>query len=352
MRALRWHGRADLRLEDVDAPAVTADDHVLIDVTMAGVCGTDLHEVAHGPNMIRLAPHPLSGSEPPVTLGHEFVGRVRAIGAAVDDLAVGQRVTVDPCLRCGTCYWCLRGDYHICASGGSIGLAADGAFADAVVVPRANVIPVPDAVSDRAAAMAEPLAVGLHAITRAGVRAGDTVLVLGAGPIGLAVVLAARAAGAAHIMVSEPTARRREIALAIGATEALDPATSDVRRAAFVATGRIGPDVVVEATGRADQYELAVTAVRRGGTVALAGISDNDISVNLRQVVLFERTIRGCLGYNFEIERVLALMAQGRMDVEPLISHVVPLDEAAGVIDDMNQHRDDYLKVLISLEER
>ena len=350
MQALRWHARGDLRLDDVAEPVVRPG-HAVIAVTYCGICGTDLHEFGHGPNMIRTGPHPLSGDAPPMTLGHEMSGVITALDGAAPGLAVGDRVTIDPCLRCGTCRWCLRGEYHICARGGSVGLASPGGFAGSVSVPLVCVVTVPDGVDDRSAALAEPLAVGLHAIRRAGVSAGDSVLVLGAGPIGIAALIAARLAGAAQLYASEPNPVRAQRAAALGATEVFDPTTTDVRREVFLRTGRIGPDVVVEATGRPELVELAVTAVRRGGHVALAGISDSRIDVDLRQVVLFERSISGCLGYNFDIPRVLDLMATGRLDASPLITAVRPLARGVEAFTELAADRGRHLKVLLTPED-
>jgi (R,R)-butanediol dehydrogenase/meso-butanediol dehydrogenase/diacetyl reductase len=350
VQALRWHGRGDLRLDDVAEPGARPGEAVLR-VAYCGICGTDLHEFGHGPNMIRTGPHPLSGEAPPMTLGHEMSGVVTGLGSGAPGLSVGDRVTIDPCLRCGECRWCLRGEYHICARGGSVGLASAGGFAPYVRVPLACVVRIPDGVGDREAALAEPLAVGLHAIRRAGVSAGDSVLVLGAGPIGVAALVAARLAGAAQLFVSEPNPVRAERAAALGATATFDPTTADVRREVFLRTGRIGPDVVVEATGRPELVELAVTSVRRGGHVALAGISDSRIDVDLRQIVLFERSVSGCLGYNFDIPRVLDLMATGRLDASSLVTAVRPLSQAVETFAELTADRGRHLKVLLTPEE-
>lgn len=350
MRALRWHGRADLRLDDVAEPVVEPG-RAVIRVSYCGICGTDLHEFGHGPTMIRESAHPLTGDAPPMTLGHELSGVLVAVGEGVEGFAPGDRVTVDPCLRCGTCRWCLRGEYHICARGGSIGLAAPGGFAELVAVPATSLVTVPAGVDDRAAALAEPLAVGLHAIRRGGVGVGDHVLVLGAGPIGIAAVVAARLAGAAGLYVSEPNPERAKRAAGLGATEVFDPTVHDVRREVFLRTGRIGPDVVVEATGRAELVEQAVTTVRRGGHVALAGISAARIEVDLRQIVLYERTVSGSLGYNFDIPRVLDLMAAGRLDATPLVTGVRPLAAGRDAFAELAADRGRHLKVLLTPEE-
>lgn len=348
MYALRWHGPTDIRLDDVPEPTIEASDDVVIEVAACGICGTDLHEYTHGPNMIRPSAHPLTGIQPPVTLGHEFSGIVTAVGDAVTDLHPGSLVTVDPCLRCGGCAPCLRGDYHLCAIGGSVGLASDGAFAAHVRVPRVNVLPVPEGVSAESAAVAEPLAVGMHAATQAHISAGDSVLVLGAGPIGIASLLGALACGAASVYVSEPSAGRGQLALSMGATEVFDPTVSDVRREVFLRTGRSGPDAVIEATGRPDAFELAITTVRRGGHVSVVGISAERLGVDLRQLVLYERHVAGSLGYHHDIERVLQLIAAGRLDTGAFITSTAPLSEGVSVIEQLSNDRGSNLKILLT----
>ncbi|BBY38038.1 threonine dehydrogenase [Mycobacterium mantenii] len=347
MQALRWHANNDLRLEEVPTPDAGPHD-VVIEVSACGICGTDLHEFQHGPNMIRHTPHPLSGVTPPLTLGHEFSGHVVSVGDTITDLQVGQLVTVDPCLRCGSCPSCLRGDYHLCTKGGSVGLASDGAFASHVLVPRVNVLPVPAGVPAEWAAVAEPLAVGLHAATRADVGPGDVVLITGGGPIGIASLLGALSRGAAAVYVSEPLPERAELARRFGATEAFDPTTTDVRREVFLRSGRVGPDAAIEATGRPEAFELAITAVRRGGRVSIVGISDQRLDVDLRQVVLFERSVLGALGYHHDIERVLKLMATGRLDPQPFITDVRPLESAIDTFVQLATSPADQLKVLLT----
>jgi (R,R)-butanediol dehydrogenase/meso-butanediol dehydrogenase/diacetyl reductase len=352
VHALRWHGRGDLRLDDVPEPAAPAPGEAVVEVAYCGICGTDLGEYLHGPTMIRPGPHPLTGHEPPVTLGHELSGTVVALGGPVPGVEAGTRVAVDPCLRCGVCRWCTHGEYHICAKGGSVGLASPGGFARQVTVPVEGLVPIPDGVSDELAALAEPLAVGLHAIRRAEVQPGDNVLLIGAGPIGIAALLAAKLAGAAGIHVSEPLPGRAEKAAGIGATEVLDPSAVDVRREVFLKTGRVGPDVVVEATGRPEQVELAISTVRRGGRAVLAGISGERISVPLSQIVPFERTVLGSLGYNFDIPRVLGLIATGRLDPSPLRTGVRPLSEGRDAFAELGADRGRHLKILLTPEDR
>ena len=352
MQALRWHGRGQLRLDEVDEPQASGPGRAVVEISYCGLCGTDLHEYLHGPNMIRLDAHPLTGACPPMILGHEMSGIVSALGGDSRGIDLGMRVALDPILRCGHCRWCRRGDYHLCEKGGSIGLAAPGGFARFVEVPLENLVPVPDAVSDQMAALAEPLAVGLHAAKRGLVGPGDNVLVLGSGPIGIAALLGARMAGAAAGFVSEPLAQRAEQAYGFGATEVFDPALVDVRREVFGRTARIGPDVVIDATGRAELVELAIRTTRRGGRVVMAGISDTQLSVDLRQIVLFERSIFGSLGYNHDIPRVLDLMATGRLDASALVTGIRSLADAPTVFAELEADRGRHLKVLINPKDR
>lgn len=349
MRALRWHGAGDVRLEEVDRPTLLPGTAV-VKVAACGLCGTDLHEVAHGPVMIRDGAHPLSGTRPPITLGHEMSGTVVEIDDVVPGIGIGTRVVADPCLRCGTCPACLRGDYHLCARGGSLGLADHGALADYVRVPVIQLHPVPDGVSDEHAALAEPLAVGLHAAKRAGIGPGDTVLVLGAGPIGLAALVGARACGATTVFVSEPASARAAVARKLGASEVFDPSADDVRTEVYVRSGRVGADAVIDGTGRPEAIELGLRSLRRGGRMAIAGISPARFDVDLRQIVLYEREIRGSLGYQFDIPRVLGLMASGAIDPHPFVTAVRPLSDVVSTFEELssaNQH----VKVLITPQE-
>lgn len=347
MQALRWHHARDVRLSEVEEPQPLPGT-AIVEVSFCGLCGTDVHEYTHGPVMIRPGAHPLTGAQPPITLGHEFSGRVVAMDGEWPGLDIGTRVVADPCLRCGACRWCLRGEYHICAKGGSLGLAADGALARYVRVPLVGLHPIPDTVSDEHAALAEPLAVGLHAASRAQVGPGDRVLVLGAGPIGLAALIGARLSGAAAVFVSEPNPARARVALQVGAAEVFDP--DEVRSAVFNRTGRIGPDAVVDGTGRPEAIAEGLRSLRRGGRMAVAGIAPAELKVDLRQLVLYERTLAGSLGYNFDIPRVLDLMATGRVDASPLVTAVRPLSAGPATFEELsapNQH----LKVLLTPRE-
>lgn len=326
MQALRWHGREDVRLEEV--PDATAGDFgdCLIEVSLCGICGSDIAEYRAGPTMIWPGRHPLSGREAPLTLGHELVGTLVAGGSADGSIAPGARVTIDACMRCETCAACRRGDYHLCRHGGSVGLHCDGGFAPLLAVPAYTLVAVPDRVSDLQAALTEPFAVGLHALRRGELREADDVLVLGFGPIGAATALLARALGAVPHVV-EPDERRRRRAGELGLAT-LDGG-EDLPRRARRALGDGGPPVVVDSTGVAAVAPVAVECAGRGGRVVLVGLPTGPSQVEARRLTLFERSLVGSLGYREDLPRVLAMVAAGAVDPAALVDDVVPLDRAA-----------------------
>jgi (R,R)-butanediol dehydrogenase/meso-butanediol dehydrogenase/diacetyl reductase len=343
MRALRWHGREDVRVEDVPEPEA-GDGQVLIEVALCGICGSDIAELRDGPQMIRTSPHPLSGQAPPLTLGHELTGTVLAGSSPDGSITAGDRVTVDACLRCGICAACQRGDYHLCRVGGSIGLHVDGGFAPLVSVPDYTLVAVPDAVSDEQAAQTEPFAVALHGLTRAHARAGSDVLIFGFGPIGAAAALVARALGARPHVV-ELNADRAEAARALGLAT-LEPG-EDLPRRVRRGLGDGGADVVVESTGAAPVVPLAVECAARGGRIVLLGLPKAPSTLDVRRLVLFERSLVGSLGYRHDLPRVLELVAQGALDPGLIASGPIALGDAVATMHELASDPGSRIKVLV-----
>jgi (R,R)-butanediol dehydrogenase/meso-butanediol dehydrogenase/diacetyl reductase len=345
--ALRWHGREDVRLDDVPEPCLRGALDTLVAVALCGICGTDVAETKAGPLMIRTTPHPLTGQAPPVTLGHELVGRVVAQrDEPFRALAHGQRVTADACLRCGRCAACLRGDYHQCRLGGSIGLHVDGGFAPLVALPSYLLIPVPDGVEDAAAAQTEPFAVALHGLERAGLSPGDDVVVFGFGPIGAASALLARALGARpHVIEIDDT--RRTTAEQLG-LRTLDPG-EDLVKHVRKTIGDGGAQVAVESTGVASVAPTAVECTMRGGRVALLGLPKEPVNLDLRRLTLFERSLVGSLGYRHDLPRVLALMEDGSIDPLGLLGPMVTLAEAADELLRQTRRTPASIKTLVAV---
>src|SRR5213078_169685 len=263
MLAVRWHGRGDVRVEEVPPPAPPGPGEVQLQVRWCGICGTDLEEGLSGPLFIpAAAPHPVTGTAAPLVLGHEFAGVVTAAGEGVTEPAPGQRAAVDTIVYCGTCHWCRRGEVIRCPSLGALGLHADGGLAELCNAPARMCLPVPDSVADDEAALAEPLAVAVRALRRGGLRPGERVAVVGAGTVGLMAVQAAAAFGAGSVAVVEPLPERRALAVRLGAGRAVPP---DDARA-------LEADVAVECAGIPSAIRTALQALRPGGRAVLLGI--------------------------------------------------------------------------------
>jgi (R,R)-butanediol dehydrogenase/meso-butanediol dehydrogenase/diacetyl reductase len=348
MLAARWHGNRDVRLEDVELDLELGRGMVEADVRYCGICGSDVAEYAHGPFAIRLRPHALSGQAPPVTLGHEISGRITAVGDDVAGLAPGDRVSVDACWRCGNCPACRAGRYNLCPLGGGIGLCSDGGFASRVRFPAYAAVPLPEAVSDRAGALLEPLAVGLHALERGGARAGDRVVVLGFGPIGATAATLATAMGLT-VLVSEPSPARRRRAEALGhRTIALDGSPRDAARAVRNATGG-GVELVIDASGVPAALEAAPDMTVRGGTIVVVGLPKRPPEIDAARLVLFERSIVGSLGYANDLPRVASLIAAGHLKPDVLITREVGLEDVPAELARLAADPGSDVKVLVDL---
>src|SRR6201996_2809426 len=282
MRAAVYHGAGDVRIEAAAEPGEPGPGQVLIAPSMAAICGTHASEYSHGPHMIPLHErHPGSGHVGPLILGHEFVGRVEALGDGVEGLAVGDRVVSRAGVSCGECAWCAAGRTNLCASYYTLGLSAPGGLADQVLSPARICVPVPDEVNDEGAAMAQPLAVAIHALDRGGVGPGQTVAVLGIGGIGAFIVGAASTRGLEQLIAVDVDPSKLALGAALGAGETIDARGEDVAAAIREATGGIGADVVLEASGASVNPSIAIHATRRGGRVVIVGLQAKPPEVDL-----------------------------------------------------------------------
>jgi (R,R)-butanediol dehydrogenase/meso-butanediol dehydrogenase/diacetyl reductase len=327
VRALRWHGVRDVRVDEVPEPTA-APGEVVVAVFACGMCGSDLHEYLHGPVYIPRQRHPLTGVEPPVTLGHEFAGRVVALGAGVESLRPGDRVAVNPCLVCGECAWCRSGRRNHCARLATLGLSRDGAFAPLVAVPTYGCHPLPDAVTDEQAAVVEPLSVAVHACRRGRLTAGERVAVVGAGPVGLLVLQVARALGGEVTAVIEPRGDRRRLARELGAGTALDPGAGDPGRALADLTGGQRADLVFECVGNPAAFATALKAAGKGGRVVLVGLLPEAVPLNALQLLAHEKELIGSSAYVDEFPEAIDLLARGLVRVDRLVTARIPLERA------------------------
>jgi (R,R)-butanediol dehydrogenase/meso-butanediol dehydrogenase/diacetyl reductase len=325
MRAAVWHGPRDVRVEVVPEPGPPGEDQVLIEVARCGLCGSDRAAYERGAAVMSHGRHPLTGHEGPVILGHEVVGRIVARGPDTPvTLGPGRRVAVDPTWSCGRCPACRRGQHQLCEIAACSGFSAPGGLASLMIASSAGIALVPDHVSDEEAAMAEPLAVAVHAVTRAALQPADRVLVAGFGPIGAAVALTARALGAGEVMVVEPSADRRRLASDLGFADVLHPGSADAPSDELKAR-RGWADAAFDCSGATGVLAQCIRATRAGTRIVVPAVSPGATPIPMSQLVLGERTVMGSLGYNGDLARAVSLIATGAVDVRPLISQVLPL---------------------------
>ncbi len=339
------HGAEDLRVQQVARPALTPG-MVLLRVRRSGICGSDLHYFEHGCCGAFVPTRPF-------TLGHELTAEVVAVASDVSGLAVGTRVVVNPARACGSCEFCKAGRANLCRHTIMLGSAStrpptDGAFAEWVSVRADQCHELPASISDAVGAMIEPFAVALHAVKRAGSIAGKRVLVIGGGPIGLLVLIAARAFGATPVTLSDVLAGRRAAALKLGADAVLDPTAATLPDALREITGD-GFDVIFEASGAPVALRQAFDWVRLGGTIVQIGtLGTEDVPVPANQMMTREIQFIGSFRYGNVFDEAIRLIGSGRVDLEPLVSAVFPLGQLPQAMR-RALAKDDVVKVQIQI---
>ncbi len=346
MLAARWHGRHDIRVEDIADPGDPPQGWVRIRVEACGICGTDLEEYQFGPVLVPAAPHPLTGRCAPVTLGHEPAG---VIEVGFGTLAAGVRVAVENSVACGVCWWCRRGETHLCTTGGSLGLMGDGGLAEVMLAPAAGCAAFATDVAPEHAAMAEPLSVAVRAVRLGGVAPGSTVGVVGAGTVGLLIMQVARLAGAPKVVVVDPLEKRRSLALQLGADAAVAP--EEATAAGREMTQGLGLDVTFEAGGNPAAARCAVELARRGGSAILLGVFDEDIALGMRDLLFGEKRVQCSLSHVFATDFVPAveLIDKRAVDLDALITDRIPLrDVVTHGFDALVANPSDHLKIVVS----
>lgn len=327
MKSVRWYEAKDLRVEEIAEPTIQAGK-VKIKVEWCGICGSDLHEYAAGPIFIPVGtPHAVSKDVAPVVMGHEFSGQVVEVGDGVDNVKVGDRVVVEPILACGTCPACQKGKYNLCESLGFHGLSGGGGgFSEYTMVGAKWVHKLPDELSYEQGALVEPSAVALHSVRLSKLKAGDKAVVFGTGPIGLLVIEALKAAGAAEIYAVELSPERRAMALELGATKVLAPSSCDVVAEIHKLTNG-GADVAFEVTGVPVVLQQAIDSTSFEGETIIVSIWEKAAAIQPNNIVLKERNVKGIIAYRDIFPAVMELMKQGYFAGERLITKRIKLDQ-------------------------
>ncbi len=339
MKALVWEAPRRMEVRDVPDPR-PAGDEVVVDVDCAGICGSELGGYL-GHNALRV---------PPLVMGHEFAGTIREVGPNVavnrSELRPGVRVTANPMVWCRECLFCRTGREQLCRNRRLIGAHRPGAYAASVAVPAHVVLPIPDTLPLRLAALAEPVGVALRIADLAGDVRGGTVLVAGAGPIGLLAVRTLNLAGAAHIHVVDLDPARREMARSLGAT-VWDPRTVDVPAVLRDATDGLGVAASVDAVGATATRATCVAATISGGTVVLTGLHEEVGPMPAAEIIRRELVVRGAFCYlPRDVERAIELLDAGAIGLDPWIVEA-PLEDGGRWFDRLVDAPGDVAKVLL-----
>ena len=318
MRAAVYRGPGQLSIESVAEPGDPAGGDLVIKVARGAICGTDSSEWAHGPLL----------ATPPVILGHEFVGVVAAAGPDANGISVGDRVVSGSGISCGTCEWCRAGRTNLCAHYRTIGLHVDGGLAEFVSAPARICLPVPDSVTDDAAAIAQPLAVALHAVRRSGLQPGQSCAVIGIGGIGAFIVAAAASIGAAPLVALDIDETRLATAKSLGATAVVDARGRELSEAIREAVGADGADVVIEASGVPTAPASAIAAAKKGGRVLIVGLQSAPRELDLLALAVREIEISTTLAHVCDVDLPEALALLRDTDLASVVTdRVIALDD-------------------------
>jgi L-iditol 2-dehydrogenase len=344
MKALVHTAPYRLELQDWPTPACGPDD-VLIRVKACAICGSDVKGYS-GKTGRR---------QPPIIMGHEAAGVVEAIGAHVTAFVPGDRVGFDSTVYCRRCAYCLSGHYNLCASRQVVGVSEGtyrrhGAMAEFVAVPHWVVVRLPDSLSYAQAALAETVSIGVHAANRLPLRLNATVMIVGAGAIGLVCLQALRLKGAGRAIVTDIAPAKLALAQQLGADVVLRADEPDLLARLRQATGPEGADAVVEAVGVQSTVDTALALARKGGSVALVGNVAPRVEIDLQSVVGRELDVHGVCASNGEYADCVALIASGRIQVDPLISAYARLEDGQAIFDELYRGAGDNIRTVFLFE--
>ena len=326
MKAAVFCGVKDLRVKEVNIRKPGRNE-VTIQIKACGVCGTDLHIFSGAEGAAQCTP--------PTTLGHEFSGVITETGEDVTEFQLGDRVCVDPNDMCGGCYYCKTGNAHFCENMIGIGTTTDGGFAEFCTVNKKQVYKMGDEMSFEEGAMAEPISCCLHGIDLTGIKAGDTVMIIGGGTIGQIMLQLARSCGASTLIMVEPIREKRELALKLGATIVMDPLHENVSEV-LEQNAIKNIDATIECVGLKATMLDAIRYVGKGGTAMLFGLTDPDCQIPLAPFSLFknEVTVKASFINPYTYQRAVAMLNAKKINVKDLITDRVALSDIQKVFTD------------------
>ncbi|MDR1933023.1 MAG: alcohol dehydrogenase catalytic domain-containing protein [Spirochaetales bacterium] len=319
-------------------PVIKNPDEVKIHIAFTGICGSEVHAYK-GTHPTRL---------PPIISGHESSGVISEIGCAVKDFKVGDRVIIEPQKACGKCPDCLRGDYNVCPEKAVLGtIKWQGSFGEYIVAPERSVLHLPDCIPMEEGALAEPLAVAAHAVRISSVGLGRSVLIQGCGPIGISLLAMCRRAGAGKIIMTDVSLYNMDAAKLMGADVLINAQKQDVVKEVLTETGGAGAEVVFMAIGNAEILDQAVQCTRRYGQIMEVAHFGSEPPFDARNYRWKELAMQG--SYMFvrkDFEIVIAALASGQINVKPMISKILPVEDCAAVMKMAHDRSEDFVKIL------
>lgn len=350
MKAALWYARNDIRVEDVPEPETTPGN-VKIKVKWCGICGSDIHEYLDGPIAIPTTEvHPISGKKAPVILGHELSGEVVEVGEGVTKFTVGDRVVLEPLVMCGECPACLEGQYNLCENIGFHGLCGTGGgFSEYTTYPERFIHKIPDSISYEKASLIEPFAVAIHSLKVGNFSIGDTAVVIGAGPIGLATIETLKTAGASIVIAVQRKSMRQEYAKISGADFVLDPDHVDVAEEVKKILGE-GADIAFEVSGTKSGFIAGLKSLKYAGTFVITSIWNDEVSFNLNDLVYSEVNIVGTISSKRNFPAAIALMADKRIQAEGYITKKILLDNIIeeGFYELIGSNKKKQIKIIVT----
>ena len=323
MKAAVYHGKKNIKIENVPVREIS-DDEVLIKVAYCGVCGTDVHIYNGDGGAFAVTP--------PLIPGHEFSGVIEKVGGAVKNLQIGDHVSGDPNIMCGKCYFCRNGMEHFCTDNIGVGTTVDGGFAELVAMKASHVFKVPKDLNLLYAAMSEPVSCCVHGIDLCKIKHGDTVLIMGGGPIGMISLQLAKLAGAGLVILSEPVEEKRNLAKKLGADWVVNPIAENLDEVLAGVTKNV--NCVIECVGNVRTQADALRVAGKKATVMFFGLVSPDAELKIKPDMIFKKelTVTSSFINPYTFPRAVELISRGRINFDGIITSVVPLEELPNIL--------------------
>ncbi len=342
-RAVFMTGLNKMEIREVEVPKIK-ENEVLVKLEYVGICGSDVHYLEHG----AIGDFVVNGD---FILGHECAGEIVEIGSKVTDLQIGDKVALEPGCTCGQCEFCKTGKYNLCPDVEFLATPPyHGCLENYIAFPANMCFKLPENITSKEGALVEPLAVGMHAAAQGNVKLGDSVVILGAGCIGLVTLLACKAYGATDITVVDVMQKRLDYAMKLGATRVINAREVDTVKAMEEITKGKGSDVVIETAGSKITYQQTAYLVKRGGTIVLVGMAPEDIiEYNFAKILAKEAMINSVFRYRNIYPKAINAIAKGIIDVSGIVTHEFDFEDTAKAFDFVINNKNDVVKAVIKI---